>query len=136
MKPGDLVEYKDELGIYLGKKTFDGDYTCSKKAIWGIRCVVSDWYYLLTISSPGSNGKATTEPLCRCQKLWRWLVKPGNLVRQAPNVFIDITVADKAMLVLEVISSGPSAGTTVLTLFEGKERVWHYEELEVLNEAL
>ena len=29
MKPGDLVEYKDELGIYLGKKTFDGDYTCS-----------------------------------------------------------------------------------------------------------
>jgi|TARA_R110000824_G_scaffold135206_1_gene298307 hypothetical protein len=63
-------------------------------------------------------------------------VKPGNLVRQAPNVFIDITVADKAMLVLEVISSGPSAGTTVLTLLEGKERVWHYEELEVLNEAL
>ena len=29
MKPGDLVEHKGELGIYLGEKTFDGDYTCS-----------------------------------------------------------------------------------------------------------
>ena len=29
MKVGDLVKHRDEIGIYLGKKTFDGDYTCS-----------------------------------------------------------------------------------------------------------
>ena len=29
MKVGDLVKYKDEIGIHLGEKTFDGKYTCS-----------------------------------------------------------------------------------------------------------
>jgi hypothetical protein len=29
MKRGDLVKHKDEIGIYLGEKTFDGNYTCS-----------------------------------------------------------------------------------------------------------
>jgi hypothetical protein len=62
-------------------------------------------------------------------------VKPGDLVRQAPNVFIDITVADKKMLVLEVVTSGSFGDATVTTLLEGKERVWHYAELEVFNEA-
>ena len=29
MKPGELVKHRDEIGIYLGEKTFDGKYTCS-----------------------------------------------------------------------------------------------------------
>ena len=29
MKRGDLVKHRDEVGIYLGEKTFDGNYTCS-----------------------------------------------------------------------------------------------------------
>ena len=62
-------------------------------------------------------------------------MKPGDLVKQAPNVFLDITVADKKMLVLEVVPDGSFGGTTVRTLLEGKERVWHYEHLEVFNET-
>ena len=61
-------------------------------------------------------------------------MKPGDLVKQAPNVFLDITVADKKMLVLEIMFAAKT-GTTVRTLLEGKERVWHYEELEVFNES-
>jgi len=61
-------------------------------------------------------------------------VKPGDLVKQAPNAFLDITVADKTMLVLEIMFAAKT-GTTVRTLLEGKERVWHYEELEVFNES-
>jgi hypothetical protein len=63
-------------------------------------------------------------------------VKPGDLVRQAPNVLINLTVSDKKMLVLEVmLDSAHFTGTTVRTLLEGKERVWHYAELEVISEA-
>jgi len=62
-------------------------------------------------------------------------VKPGDLVRQAPNVFIDITVADKKMLVLEILPTASFGGASVHTLLEGKKRWWHYEELEVFNEA-
>ena len=72
-------------------------------------------------------------------------MKPGDLVKQAPNVFIDITVADKKMLVLEVLPTGSFAGVakrvgaaggaSVRTLLEGKKRWWHYEELEVVSEA-
>ena len=66
-------------------------------------------------------------------------MKPGDLVKQAPNVFTDITVADKKMLVLKVMPGGSCEGgrygATVKTLLEGKERVWHYEELEMFNEA-
>ena len=61
-------------------------------------------------------------------------MKPGDLVKQAPNVFLDITVADKKMLVLEIMFAAKT-GTTVRTLLEGKERVWHYEELKVFNET-
>jgi hypothetical protein len=63
-------------------------------------------------------------------------VKRGDLVRQAPNVLINLTVSDKKMLVLEVmLDSAHFTGTTVRTLLEGKERVWHYAELEVISEA-
>ena len=61
-------------------------------------------------------------------------MKPGDLVRQAPNVLINLAVADKKMLVLEVMCAAKT-GTTVRTLLEGKERVWHYTELEVFNET-
>jgi hypothetical protein len=58
------------------------------------------------------------------------------LVKQAPNVLINLTVSDKKMLVLEVmLDSAHFTGTTVRTLLEGKERVWHYAELEVFSEA-
>tara|TARA_R110002074_G_scaffold345197_1_gene515618 strand:+ start:998 stop:1156 length:159 start_codon:yes stop_codon:yes gene_type:complete len=30
MKAGTLVRFKGELGIFLGLKTFDGNYTCSE----------------------------------------------------------------------------------------------------------
>jgi len=63
-------------------------------------------------------------------------VKRGDLVRQAPNVLINLAVSDKKMLVLEVmLDSAHFTGTTVRTLLEGKERVWHYAELEVISEA-
>jgi hypothetical protein len=29
MKIGDLVKHGDEMGIYLGEKTYGGNYTCS-----------------------------------------------------------------------------------------------------------
>ena len=61
-------------------------------------------------------------------------MKRGDLVKQAPNAFLDITVADKKMLVLEIMFAAKT-GTTVRTLLEGKERVWHYAELEVFNET-
>ena len=61
-------------------------------------------------------------------------MKPGDLVKQAPNAFLDITVADKKMLVLEIMFAAKT-GTTVRTLLEGKERVWHYEELKVFSET-
>ena len=62
-------------------------------------------------------------------------MKPGDLVKQAPNAFLDITVADKKMLVLEIMFAAKT-GTTVRTLLEGKERIWHAEELEVFSEPL
>ena len=61
-------------------------------------------------------------------------MKRGDLVKQAPNAFLDITVADKKMLVLEIMFAAKT-GTTVRTLLEGKERVWHYTELEVFSET-
>ena len=63
-------------------------------------------------------------------------MKRGDLVKQAPNVLINLTVSDKKMLVLEVmLDSAHFTGTTVRTLLEGKERVWHYTELEVFSET-
>ena len=62
-------------------------------------------------------------------------MKPGDLVRQAPNIFTDRDVAGKKMLVLKVMDGGPNRGETVLTLLEGKERVWHYGELELWRES-
>jgi len=62
-------------------------------------------------------------------------MKPGDLVRQAPNIFADRKVAGKKMLVLEVMDGGPNHGETVRTLLEGKERVWHYGELELWRET-
>jgi hypothetical protein len=38
-------------------------------------------------------------------------------------------------LVLKVMDGGPNRGETVLTLLEGKERVWHYGELELWRET-
>ena len=62
-------------------------------------------------------------------------MKPGDLVRQAPNIFADRKVAGNKMLVLKVMDGGPNRGETVLTLLEGKERVWHYGELELWRET-
>ena len=62
-------------------------------------------------------------------------MKPGDLVRQAPNIFSDREVAGKKMLVLKVLPGGSAWGETVVTLLEGKERVWHYGELELWRET-
>jgi len=62
-------------------------------------------------------------------------MKPGDLVRQAPNIFADREVAGKKMLVLKIMPGGPNRGETVLTLLEGKERIWHYGELELWRET-
>jgi len=62
-------------------------------------------------------------------------VKPGDLVRQAPNIFADRKVAGKKMLVIKVIEGGSHRSETVLTLLEGKERTWHYGELELWRET-
>ena len=62
-------------------------------------------------------------------------MKPGDLVRQAPNIFSDREVAGKKMLVLKVMDGGSHRGETVVTLLEGKERTWHYGELELWRET-
>ena len=46
-----------------------------------------------------------------------------------------LCVAGKKMLVLKVMDGGPNRGETVLTLLEGKERVWHFGELELWRET-
>ena len=75
----------------------------------------------------------TMELFPRHQKVWSYSVKPGDLVRQAPNIFSDRKVAGKKMLVLKVVPSGTGWGETVVTLLEGKERVWHRGELDGFN---
>ena len=62
-------------------------------------------------------------------------MRPGDLVMQVASAFPDTTVADKKMLVLEVLPLGVHGGASVRTLLEGKKRWWHYEELEVFSEA-
>ena len=63
-------------------------------------------------------------------------MKPGDLVRQAPNIFSDREVAGKKMLVLKVNKwDADNPNTTVVTLLEGKERTWHYGELELWRET-
>ena len=63
-------------------------------------------------------------------------MKPGDLVRQAPNIFADREVGGKKMLVLRVEDPKPgSAETVVVTLLDGKERKWNYNALEVVREA-
>ena len=63
-------------------------------------------------------------------------MKPGDLVRQAPNIFSDREVAGKKMLVLKINKwDADNPNTTVVTLLEGKERVWHYGELELWRET-
>ena len=63
-------------------------------------------------------------------------MKPGDLVRQAPNVFADRDVGGKKMLVLRVEKWKPgSPNTIVVTLLDGKERTWNYGALELVHEA-
>ena len=63
-------------------------------------------------------------------------MKPGDLVRQAPNIFADREVGGKKMLVLRVEEQKPgSTETVVVTLLDGEERRWNYNALEVVNEA-
>ena len=70
------------------------------------------------------------------QKVWSYSVKPGDLVRQAPNIFSDRKGAGKKMLVLKVNEWGPgNPNTKVVTLLEGKERTWNYGELELWRET-
>tara|TARA_R110000751_G_scaffold211271_1_gene314820 strand:- start:4 stop:141 length:138 start_codon:yes stop_codon:yes gene_type:complete len=44
-------------------------------------------------------------------------------------------VAGKKMLVLKVTEVRSGWGETVVTLLEGKERTWHYGELELWRET-
>mgnify|MGYP003137093709 FL=1 len=63
-------------------------------------------------------------------------MKPGDLVRQAPNIFADREVGGKKMLVLRVDNwHAGQPNTTVVTLLDGKERTWNYSELELCHEA-
>jgi helix-turn-helix protein len=63
-------------------------------------------------------------------------MKPGDLVRQAPNVFADREVGGKKMLVLRVDKwHAGQPNTTVVTLLDGTERTWNYSELELCHEA-
>ena len=63
-------------------------------------------------------------------------MKPGDLVRQAPNIFADREVGGKKMLVLRVEEQKPgSTETVVVTLLDGEERRWNYNALEVVREA-
>tara|TARA_R100001443_G_scaffold46039_3_gene59031 strand:- start:490 stop:684 length:195 start_codon:yes stop_codon:yes gene_type:complete len=63
-------------------------------------------------------------------------VKPGDLVRQAPNIFADRKVGGKKMLVLRVDKwETGQPNTTVVTLLDGEERTWNYTELELCHEA-
>jgi|TARA_X000001388_G_C2157649_1_gene94961 hypothetical protein len=60
-------------------------------------------------------------------------MKPGDLVRQAPNIFADREIGGKKMLLLSIDeSSNPAIYTTLL---DGEEREWYGEELEVWRET-
>ena len=60
-------------------------------------------------------------------------MRPGDLVRQAPNIFSDREVAGKKMLVLKIDEAHERI--LVTTMLEGKEREWHYGELELWRET-
>ena len=60
-------------------------------------------------------------------------MKPGDLVRQAPNIFADRSIGGKKMLLVQVNEEvKPAIYTTIL---DGEEREWYREELEVWREA-
>ncbi len=60
-------------------------------------------------------------------------MKPGDLVRQAPNIFADRGIGGKKMLLLRIEeTSNPAIYTTLL---DGEEREWYREELEVWRET-
>ena len=60
-------------------------------------------------------------------------MKPGDLVRQAPNIFADRDIGGKKMLLIRIEeTSNPAIYTTLL---DGEEREWYREELEVWRET-
>ncbi len=60
-------------------------------------------------------------------------MKPGDLVRQAPNIFADRGIGGKKMLLVQINEEvNPAIYTTIL---DGEEREWYREELEVWREA-
>tara|TARA_Y100001973_G_C5192404_1_gene331835 strand:- start:2214 stop:2441 length:228 start_codon:yes stop_codon:yes gene_type:complete len=65
--------------------------------------------------------------------LWSHSVKPGDLVRQAPNIFADRGIGGKKMLLIKIDqTSKPAIFTTIV---EGEEREWYREELELWRET-
>jgi hypothetical protein len=60
-------------------------------------------------------------------------MKPGDLVRQAPNIFADRGIGGMKMLLIRVDEATKPAIYT--TIVDGKEREWYREELEVWREA-
>ena len=57
-------------------------------------------------------------------------MKPGDLVRQAPNIFADREIGGTKMIVVRV-EDHPSTGGKIVTVFvNGTPRRWHDGELE------
>ena len=60
-------------------------------------------------------------------------MKPGDLVKQAPNIFADRKVGGRLMLVIKVKENAATGRETVTVMLDGDLRVWHAGELEVVS---
>lgn len=57
-------------------------------------------------------------------------MKPGDLVRQAPNIFADREIGGVKMLVIRVEDHPAIEGKIVTVFVNGSTRQWHDGELE------
>jgi hypothetical protein len=60
-------------------------------------------------------------------------MRPGDLVKQAPNIFADRKVGGRLMLVIKVKENAVTGSETVTVMLDGNLRVWHAGELEVVS---
>ena len=57
-------------------------------------------------------------------------MKPGDLVRQAPNIFADREIGGTKMIVVRVEDHLSTGGKIVTVFVNGTTRRWHDGELE------
>lgn len=65
------------------------------------------------------------------------LIRPGTLVRQIENIFINRVIGGSVMLVVEVIRDSchrdPDLHSQVITLYDGQLLQWNVSELMIVR---